>query len=166
MMRVAIVGGGVTGLSAAHYLARGGCETTLIEAAPRLGGVIHTEQVDGCVIEGGPDSFISQKPWALELIRELGLEQDVIGSNDHLRKTHIVKYGRLVPMPDGLFLMVPTAVRPVLETPLVGLRTKIKMGLELLRRPAKRPDRSVADFIREHSPSRCWRVSTVATLRN
>lgn len=151
MTHVAIVGGGISGLSAAYYLTRSGCECTLVEADPRLGGVIRTEQVDGCIVEAGPDSFISQKPWALELIRELGLEQDVIGSNDRQRKTYIVKYGRLVPMPDGLYLMVPTAVSPLLRTPLLGFRTKLKMALELLRRPSGRwPDRPVAALIRYH----------------
>ena len=162
-MDVIIIGGGITGLAAAYYLSRGGCRCTLVERDARLGGVIRTEQADGCVIEAGPDSFISQKPWALELLRELGLEADVIGSNDHLRKTYILRHGRLVPMPDGLFLMVPTAIRPLLSTPLLSPATKIRMALELLRRArtseAAAPagangslagDRSVAEFIRNH----------------
>lgn len=162
-MDVVIIGGGITGLAAAYYLSRGGCRCTVVERDARLGGVIRTEQADGCVIEAGPDSFISQKPWALELIRELGLEQDVIGSNDHLRKTYILRDGRLVPMPDGLFLMVPTAIRPLLSTPLLGPATKVRMAFELLRQArtseAAAPagangslaaDRSVAEFIRNH----------------
>ena len=151
MPRVAIVGGGISGLSAAYYLSRAGHECTLIEPAPRLGGVIRTETIDGCVVEGGPDSFIAQKPWALDLIRELGLESDVIGSNDHLRKTYVLRHGRLVPLPDGLYLMVPTAVRPLATTRLLSFSTKCKMAFELLRRPSpETPDRSVADFVRDH----------------
>src|SRR6266498_4900223 len=88
-----IIGGGISGLSTAYYLAQAGIAPTLIESRPRLGGVIVTEQVDGCVIEGGPDSFLSAKPAAMELIRELGLAADVIASNDHLRKTYVWKGG-------------------------------------------------------------------------
>ncbi len=150
MSRVAVVGGGISGLATAYYASRAGHSCTLFDPAPRLGGVIQTETVEGCVVELGPDSFIAQKPWALELIRELGLESEVIRSNDHLRRTYVVRGGGLVPLPDGLFLMVPTAVRPVLASPLIGWTTKIRMGLELLRRPAQLPDRSAADFVREH----------------
>jgi len=113
--------------------------------------VIQTERVEGCTIEAGPDSFLSAKPAALELIRDLGLADQVIGSSDHLRVTFVRKRGRLVALPDGLMMMVPTRILPLLGTRLVGLRTKIRMGLELLRTP--RPaagDRSVAEFIEEH----------------
>src|SRR6476659_4601152 len=96
--RVAIVGGGITGLSCAYYLAKSGIAPTLIEARPRLGGVIQTERVEGCVIEAGPDSFLSVKPAAMDLIRELGLADEVIGYNDHLRQTYVWKLGRLVPL--------------------------------------------------------------------
>jgi len=152
MKRVAIIGGGISGLAAAYYLSRAGHACTLIERADRLGGVIGTERVDGCLVEAGPDSFITQKPWALELIRELDLEGEVIGSNDHLRKTYILRRGRLVPMPDGLYLMVPTAAWPLAASRLLGPATKCRMALELLRRPPREPlpDRSVAQFVRDH----------------
>src|ERR1700733_5402116 len=101
---IAIVGGGISGLSTAYYLAQAGVSSTLIEARPRLGGVIQSELVEGCVIEGGPDSFLSVKPAAMDLIRELGMAGDVIGSNDHLRVTYIWKGGRLVPVPGGFSL--------------------------------------------------------------
>ncbi len=107
--------------------------------------------MDGCTIEAGPDSFLSAKPAALELLGDLGLADQVIGSNDQLRITYVRKGGLLVPLPDGLMMMVPTRILPLLRTPLVGLATKIRMGLELLRAP--RPaagDRSVAEFIEEH----------------
>jgi oxygen-dependent protoporphyrinogen oxidase len=102
-------------------------------------------------VEGGPDSFLSSKPAAMELIRELGLEADVIGSNDHQRVTFIVKNGQLVPMPDGLMMMVPTQLMPVVKSPLFSWGTKIKMGLEYFRRPSGNPpERSVAQLVREH----------------
>jgi oxygen-dependent protoporphyrinogen oxidase len=150
--RVVIIGGGISGLSAAYHLAKAGVPSTLVERRPRLGGVIQTECVEGCLVEAGPDSFLSAKPWAMDLIRELGLAGEVIASNDHLRTTYIRKSGRLVPLPDGLMLMVPTRILPMVTTPLLGWPTKIRMGLECFRRPVAAPpvDRSVADFIRAH----------------
>jgi oxygen-dependent protoporphyrinogen oxidase len=151
MPRVVIIGGGISGLSTAYYLAKGGTDCTILESRPRLGGVIQTERVEGCTIEAGPDSFLSAKPAALELIRDLGLGDQVIGSNDRLRKTYVRKGGRLVPLPDGLMMMVPTKILPLVTTRLLSWSSKIRMGLELLRAPkAKAGDESVADFIQEH----------------
>jgi oxygen-dependent protoporphyrinogen oxidase len=151
MPRVVIVGGGISGLSTAYYLARSGCGSTVIESRGRLGGVIQTERVDGCIIEAGPDSFLSAKPAALELIRDLGLADQVIGSNDHLRITYVRKGGRLVPLPDGLMMMVPTKILPLLTTRLFSFQTKMRMGLELLRRAMPSAgEQSVADFVEEH----------------
>jgi oxygen-dependent protoporphyrinogen oxidase len=147
-----IIGGGISGLSAAYYLAKAGVSSTLIEKRPRLGGVIQTERIDGYLVEGGPDSFLAVKPWALDLIRELGLESEVAGSNDHLRKTFIRRRGRMVVMPDGLQFLVPTRIAPIFTTPLLSWPTKARMALECLRRPpaAPRPDCSVADFVADH----------------
>ena len=151
MPRVVIIGGGISGLSAAYYLAKGGVASTIIESRPRLGGVIRTERVEGCTIEGGPDSFLSVKPAAFELLREVGLADEVIGSNDHLRKTFVRRNGRLVPLPDGLMMMVPTRILPLVTTRLVGFGTKLRMGMEVLRAPKPRNgDESVAEFIEEH----------------
>ena len=148
---VAIIGGGISGLSTAYYLAQADIPSTLLEARPRLGGVIQSEHVDGCVIEGGPDSFLSIKPAAMELIRELGLAGEVIGSNDHLRVTYVWKKGRLLPLPDGLQLMVPTKLLPLLATRLLSWPTKVRMGLELFHPPGRHPeDQSVADFVTAH----------------
>ena len=151
MPGVVIIGGGISGLSTAYYLAKRGIQSTVIESRPRLGGVIQTEHVDGCTIEAGPDSFISAKPAALELIRELGLAGDVIGSNDYSRKTFVWKRGRLVPLPEGLMMMVPTRILPLVTTNLLSWRTKVRMGLELLHAPKPHEsDESVAEFIEEH----------------
>jgi oxygen-dependent protoporphyrinogen oxidase len=149
---VAIIGGGVSGLSAAYHLAKAGIPSTLIERRPRLGGVIQTESAEGCIIEAGPDSYLAAKPWALDLIRELGLAGEVIGSNDHLRVTYVRKGGRLLPLPDGLMLMVPTRILPTVSTSLLSWPAKIRMGLDYFRRPspAAGEDRSVAEFIRDH----------------
>ena len=150
-MSVVVIGGGISGLSAAYYLARGGVPSTILESRPRLGGVIQTERVEGCTLEAGPDSFLSAKPAAMDLIRELGLADQVIGSNDRLRVTYVRKGGRLVPLPDGLMMVVPTRILPLLTTRLLGWRTKFRMGMELLRAPRPKPgDESVAQFIEEH----------------
>lgn len=151
-MGTIIVGGGITGLAAAHTLVKAGQDVTLVERSPRLGGVISSRTIEGCLVEGGPDSFLAAKPAAMQLIRELGLEGDVISSNDHDRVTYIWKNGGLIPMPDGLMMMVPTKILPMTFSPLLGWGTKIRMGFELFRSPPATPlpDRSVADFIRDH----------------
>jgi oxygen-dependent protoporphyrinogen oxidase len=152
MPKVLIIGGGISGLSAAYYLNKAGIRPTLIEKSEHLGGVIRTTVQQGCVLEAGPDSFIAAKPWAMELIEEVGLADQVIGSNDHLRITYILKHGKLVPLPDGLMMMVPTKILPLMRTDLLSWGTKIRMGLEFLRRPPKTPhaDRSVYDFLLDH----------------
>jgi protoporphyrinogen/coproporphyrinogen III oxidase len=147
----AVIGGGITGLAAAWELVKAGRPTVLIDQDAALGGVIRTRVVQDCVIEAGPDSFLAAKPAALELIREMGLEDQVIGSNDHLRVTYILKGGRLIPMPDGLMMMIPTKLLPVALSPLLGWGTKLKMGLEYFAQsPADAPERSVAQLVREH----------------
>jgi oxygen-dependent protoporphyrinogen oxidase len=147
-----IIGGGISGLSAAYYLNKAGIRPTLFEKNPQLGGVIRTTIHQGCVIESGPDSFLAAKPHATDLIRELGLADQIIGSNDHLRITYILKHGKLLPLPDGLMMMVPTKLRPLLGTRLLSWGAKIRMGAEYFRRPprAPLPDRSVTDFLLDH----------------
>jgi oxygen-dependent protoporphyrinogen oxidase len=146
-----IIGGGISGLSAAYYLSKAGIRPTVLERKPRVGGVIQTSLKQGCVLEAGPDGFMAAKPWAMNLIRELGLADQVIGSNDHSRVTYIVKKGKLIPMPEGLMMMVPTKFLPLLETRLLSWSAKIRMGLEIFRQPTgPQPDRSVYEFLRDH----------------
>jgi protoporphyrinogen/coproporphyrinogen III oxidase len=149
---VAIIGGGISGLSTAYYLSKAALNCTVIEARPRLGGVIQTEHIENCVVEAGPDSFLAAKPHATDLIRELGMESQVIGSNDHQRKTFIRRRGRMVELPDGVQMLVPTKILPMAMSPLVSWPTKLRMGLEWFRRPHATPerDRSVAEFVAEH----------------
>jgi oxygen-dependent protoporphyrinogen oxidase len=156
MTRIAIIGGGISGLSAAYELEqrrRAGfnLEYVLYESSSRLGGVLRTEQVDGCVVEAGPDSCITEKPWAADLCRELGIGDQLIGSNDAERKTYIVVRGRLVEMPDGLMFMVPTKILPTGFSPLFSWKTKLRMTQELFHPPrAVGHDESVADFVTRH----------------
>ncbi len=154
--KVLIVGGGISGLSAAYYLSKAGIRPTLIEKAPQPGGVIQTTVRDGCILEAGPDGFMAAKPWAMDLIRELGLADQIMGSNDHSRVTYIVKHGKLVPLPDGLMMMVPTKIMPLVATRLFSWPAKIRMGLDLFRGPkGPQPDRSVYDFLMDHYGHEC-----------
>jgi oxygen-dependent protoporphyrinogen oxidase len=152
-----IIGGGISGLSAAYYLSKAGIRPTLLERRPRVGGVIQTSLQQGCVLEEGPDGFMAAKPWAMNLIKELGLADQVMGSNDHSRVTYIVKKGKLVPMPEGLMMMVPTKILPLVETRLLSWGAKIRMGLEFFRQPphSPQPDRSVYEFLLDHYGEEC-----------
>ncbi len=148
---IAIVGGGISGLAAAWYLAKAGRPSLLLEKNPRLGGVIETSSWEGCVLEGGPDSFLAVKPEAAQLARELGMGDELIASNDERRLTYIWKNNRMITMPDGMMMMIPTKIAPVVTTPLLSWPTKIRMGLEYLRRPrGPQSERSVSEFISEH----------------
>lgn len=112
--------------------------------------MIQTEKVQGCTLEAGPDSFLAVKPAALELIRDVGLAGEVIGSNDDQRATYILKRGKLYPLPEGMMMMIPTKIMPVVKSGLLSWGTKIKMGLEYFRRPSQHEDRSVREFLIDH----------------
>jgi protoporphyrinogen/coproporphyrinogen III oxidase len=153
MIRVAIVGGGITGLSAAYYLSRAGIDFVLYEASSRLGGLLRSEHVNGFLVEAGPDSFLSNKPWAAELAHEVGIGAQLTGSQDVRRKTYILVDGKLVAMPPGLQLMVPASIASIAVSPLFSITTKWRMALERFFPPSPLPadrDESVADFTRRH----------------
>jgi oxygen-dependent protoporphyrinogen oxidase len=156
-MRTAIIGGGIAGLAAAYELEQArasgaAVEYTLFEARERLGGVLSSETVDGAVLELGPDSFLTEKPAAAQLCRELGLGDELLASNDAARKTWIVVRNRLVALPDGLMFLVPTKLIPTALSRLFSLKTKARMGLELLHppRPTGLPDEAVAALVERH----------------
>jgi oxygen-dependent protoporphyrinogen oxidase len=156
-MRTAIIGGGIAGLAAAYELekaraAGAALEYTLFESSGKLGGVLSSEIVNGAVLERGPDSFLTEKPAAAELCRELGLAADLVPSNDAARKTYIVVKNQLVPLPDGLMFLVPTKLIPTAMSRLFSLRTKIRMGLELFHppRPSGEEDEAVATLVQRH----------------
>ena len=156
MKRIAIVGGGISGLAAAYALEqkrRAGAEIeySVFEGSSRLGGVLVTDHVDGCLIEAGPDSFLTEKPWASDLCRQIGVGDQLIGSNDRDRKTYILTHGHLVEMPDGLMFMVPTKIVPSVLSPLFSNATKIRMAREWFHPPRKADgDESVAAFVERH----------------
>ena len=156
---VAIIGGGIAGLSTAYYFQKQAqanglaLHYTVLEASERWGGHILTETVETdvgrFVVEAGPDSFITQKPWGVQLARELGLAERLLGTNDHMRKVYVLNRGRPTPMPDGVLLIVPTKFMPFVRSPLISPLGKLRMGMDLLI-PPKRDgqDETLADFVR------------------
>lgn len=161
MIRVAIIGGGISGLTTAFYLEqerrRGApVDFVVLESAPRFGGVIQTERVDGYIIEAGPDSFLSSKPWARELCDDLRLSSHLIGSRDSQRKTYVLVDGVLEPIPPGMQMMVPTKLMPVISSRLFSRSTKWAMLREYFSPPEPLPaddDESVASFVSRHFKS-------------
>lgn len=156
-MRTAVIGGGIAGLAAAYELERARSvdptvRYTLFEARERLGGALASEVVDGTVLERGPDSFLTDKPAAAQLCRELGLGGDLIPSNDRERKTWILVKNELVPLPDGLMFLIPTKLVPTAMTPLFSMQTKARMALEMFYWPLKKrtEDESVASLVTRH----------------
>jgi len=154
-VRLVVVGGGIAGLACAHRaveLARErglALELTLLEARGRLGGTIETEHADGFLVERGPDSFLSEKPWALALCRRLGLEGRLVGTDDRFRKTFVWFRGRLHPLPDGFQLLAPTRLGPLVASSLFSWPGKLRMALDLaLPRGAPGRDESLGSFVR------------------
>jgi oxygen-dependent protoporphyrinogen oxidase len=157
--KIAIIGGGIAGLSTAWYLQNKAREEgldlqyTLLECSDRWGGKIFTETIEelgdqSFIVEGGPDSFLTQKPWAVQLARELGLGDRLLGTNDEMRKVFVLNKSRPTPLPDGVLLIVPTKIGPFALSPLLSPLGKLRMGLDLFI-PAKRDgqDETLAEFI-------------------
>ena len=154
-LRIGVVGGGITGLAAAHRAIElgdrlpHGVNVTLLDAGPRLGGIAETLHVDEFLVETGADSFITSKPWAVDLCRRLGLEQCLIPTNERHRRSLVLCRGRVVPVPEGFVLLAPTRIRPVLRSSILSLRGRLRLLGELIV-PAGEPrhDESLADFVR------------------
>jgi len=160
MKRVAIIGGGISGLAAAYELElqrRSGAAVDwhLFEASDRLGGIIETTRRDGYVLEGGPDGWVSEKPWARELAIELGLESELIYSNDDTRKTYILIDSQLQPMPVRMRMMVPEDLSALEGSPLFSAEARAAYAAELtraaeLKASAPDHDESVSSFVLRH----------------
>ena len=149
---VVIIGGGISGLSTAFYLSKVGIKSVIVEKSARLGGLIKTDLIDGCELEAGPDSYLSSKPQVSGLASSIpGLEEKIIGSNDKARQVFIARNGRLVAMPKGMVMMVPGEWGPVLQSPLLGAATKLRLVRETLTKPRVRTeDFSVRELVSQH----------------
>lgn len=151
-VRVVVVGGGVTGLTAAHRIlaaAGGRAEVTLLESSSHLGGNVKTVREGGLVLDGGPDAFIIQKRAAADLCRELGLGPRLIETLEQNRRVYIGQGRDLHLLPEGVVLTVPTRILPLARTHLFSWPGKLRMGLDLLRPPRKSgADESIASFVR------------------
>ena len=152
--RIVIIGGGISGLAAAHRLlelreqADRRLEVLLLESSDRLGGVMGSSYRDGFVLERGPDSFISEKPWALALSERIGLTPHLVGTNDEHRRNFVVHGGRLHPLPDGFLMMAPTRFLPLLRSSLFSWPGKLRMGCDLLLpRAPEQDDESLGAFV-------------------
>ncbi|HSQ11721.1 MAG TPA: protoporphyrinogen oxidase, partial [Candidatus Deferrimicrobium sp.] len=155
MKHIVIIGGGIAGLAAAHRIVELSqaksldVKTTLLEAAPRLGGSIATERVNDFLVEAGPDSFITEKPWALKLCERIGLTPRLVSTQSAYQKIFIVHDGKLVALPEGFFLLAPTRLWPFLQTPLFSWPGKLRMASELfLPRCESNGDESLGAFVR------------------
>jgi len=155
MKRIVIIGGGITGLAAAHELLKQSgpshepFELKLLESSARPGGIVQTEERDGFLLERGPDSFISEKPAALELAKSLGLESQLIQTNPNHRRSFVVRGGKLLPVPEGFQLLAPSRLAPFLRSNIFSWSGKIRMALDvLLPRPNGSDDESLAQFVR------------------
>ena len=154
MKKVIIIGGGIAGLAAAYRIQEeihnnASVTCTVLEGSDRFGGKIHTLHRDGFIIERGPDSFISQKPWTVELCHKLGIGDHLLSTKTEHPETFVYLDGKMVTIPDGLSLMVPTRFLPFITTRLFTWPGKIRMGLDLfLPRRLGNSDESLASFVR------------------
>jgi len=153
--RVVVIGGGLSGLAAAHRiheLSGSSCrpiEVVVLEAKDRVGGVIWTDRVDGFTLEGGPDSFIINKPWGIGLSRRLGLTEQLVETDATHRRSFVVRKGQLAPVPEGFVLMAPHRIFPVLTSPVLSWRGKIRLLMDLvIPRRDPEPEESLASFVR------------------
>ncbi|MET0595766.1 MAG: protoporphyrinogen oxidase, partial [Polyangiaceae bacterium] len=139
-MRVVVIGGGISGLATAHAVIREANQEgrslrlNLLEASPRLGGNIHTERHDGFVVESGPDAFVVTRPQALHLCEELGLGERLIETIPANRRVYILRHGKLMTMPEGLVLGIPSRIRPFLRSPLLTLSGRFRALREVIER--------------------------------
>ncbi len=154
--RVVVIGAGLSGLATAYRIverarsARRPVEVIVLESKDRVGGAIWTHRVGGFTLEGGPDSFITNKPWGVDLCRSLGLSDRLVDTDPQHRRSFVVREGRLMPVPEGFVLMAPNRIGPILTTPILSIRGKLRMLLDLVRprRKDDGADESLASFVK------------------
>lgn len=142
---VVVIGGGIAGLSAAWFVQQSNnADYTVLEQSNVWGGKIITETVDrgdgeSFVVEYGPDSFITTKPYANNLAKALGVEERIMGTNNEMRKIFVLNRGKVTKMPDGMMLIIPTKFAPFAFSPLISIPGKMRMALEMFI-PTRRDD--------------------------
>jgi protoporphyrinogen/coproporphyrinogen III oxidase len=153
--RIVVIGGGLTGLAAAQRIVaraavlRRPVDLVVLEAKERVGGVIWTERREGFVLERGADAFITNKPWGVDLCRALGLGDQLIGAESGRRRSFVVRQGKLVPVPEGFVLLAPNRLLPILTTPILSWRGKLRMLLDLvLPGKVEEGDESLGNFVK------------------
>jgi oxygen-dependent protoporphyrinogen oxidase len=134
-----VVGGGISGLTCAYALRKGGVKAQLLEASARVGGAIRTEKHEGYLIELGPQSF-SGTPQLRSLFQEMGIEGEVVPAPPTAPRYVLV---------NGKLQNVPLSPPELLKSPLLGVLTKMSLGRDAVGR-SKPPDHdeSVAKFVR------------------
>jgi protoporphyrinogen/coproporphyrinogen III oxidase len=162
MPKVIIIGGGIAGLAAAVHLKSGAkaygktVDLLLLEKNSRIGGKILTEKLDDYLIEGGPDSFLPEKIWSVNLAKHLGLEPEMLPSNDQFKGTFIYSRSRLHSLPEGVMLMVPTSFWPMAKSSLITWPGKVRMGMEVfMPKRRDRSDESLASFVTRRLGREC-----------
>ncbi len=149
--RLAVIGGGISGLAAAHRLMEldPTLEVSVFEAGDRCGGIVGTEQVDGFCIELGPDSMLHTLPWGTSLCQRVGIADQLAGTNTQQQRTWVLRSGRLHPLPEGLAILAPRRVWPIVRTPILSVRAKLRMACErFIGRRTEAADESLAAFAR------------------
>ena len=153
--KVAIIGGGIAGLATAYSLEEKAdrkekpISITILERDNRIGGNILTAREDGFLIEGGPDCFLSEKPWAIKLCEKLGIGNSLLCTNDEYRRTFVLWKGRLCELPEGVILMIPTRLFPFVRSNLLSFKGKVRAAMDLFI-PKRRSegDESLSEFVR------------------
>lgn len=148
---VAILGAGITGLAAAHRLVTADphVRVTVLEASNRAGGIIRTEHRDGFLIEMGPDSFITNKPGAIQLCRETGFQDQLIPTDERWRRSLVLRNGRPMQVPDGFMLMAPSKPWAVMTSPILSVAGRLRLLAEVMvPRRKSQDDESLSSFVR------------------
>jgi len=154
--KIAIIGGGISALACAVALKEKGLDFTLFEKESAVGGKLFTEKIDDFTVEGGPDSYLPEKIWSVQLIKKVGLAGEMLCSNDEHKGTFIYSGGRLHPLPEGVMLMVPTMIMPLAKSGLITWPGKMRMGMELFVPPRKEmKDESLAEFVTRRLGREC-----------
>ena len=162
MPKIVIVGGGIAGLAAAVHLKAGAkahgkqVDVLLLEKNSRVGGKFLTERHENFLIEAGPDSFLPEKIWTVNLAKHLGLEPEMLPSNDRFKGTFIYSRRKLHSLPEGVMLMVPTMFMPMAKSNLISWPGKMRMGLEMFIPKRKvMEDESLASFVTRRLGREC-----------